>query len=297
MSKYRFLKDHPSEIEILQLSSANNVRTLTAPSINSDEFRAELLDLAPDILLIASWAEIIKQPTLSTGNHRVINCHGSLLPKYRGACPQIATIFNGDKKTGITFHLIDEGIDTGDILLQKELEVGPGETSIRLEERIASQFSECVVDLLRGFQNGSIAPKKQAGDASYVPKLSPSWSWIPWEARPAEIDRRMRALDGILPLATSLGQLPLAFEKGSVVDSSKALIKGNGINLFQIRDRLRPGTVLAVEPDKLFVCTQDSDSIVELSTPALVQSGKSTPSIRPGEHFVSFARPSILKSA
>ena len=297
LSKYRFLKDHPSEIEILQLANANSVRTLTAPSINSDEFRAELLDLSPDILLIASWAEIIKHSTLSLENLSAINCHGSLLPKYRGACPHIATIFNGDEKTGITFHLIDEGIDTGDILLQQEMEVKPRETSIQLEDRIANQFGESVVDLLRSFQNGAIVPQKQTGDPSYVPEQHPEWAWIPWEEDPVVIDRRIRALQGVFPLVTSDGQIAFGFETVEVLKTDEARINQNAFNLLRIRAQFCPGTVLAVDSDRVIVSTMNPDFVVELSLPVMVQSGQSPPVIRPGERFFSIPIHSILKSA
>ena len=297
LSKYRFLEGHPDEIELLQLAADNNVRTLTAPSINSREFQADLQTLSPDVLLIASWAEIIKPPILSTENVSVINCHGSLLPKYRGACPHIATIFNGDDKTGITFHLIDEGIDTGDVLLQQEIDVHPLETAIQLEQRIANQFGESVVELLHDFKNGAITPRKQTGVASYVPRQHPEWAWIPWEDDPVVIDRRIRALRGILPLVTSDGKLVIGFEEGKVVKASTRQTGERAFSLFRFRSHLRPGTVLAVDSDKVVVCTRIPDFVVHLRLPALVQNGQTPPVIRPGERFFSVAIDSILKSA
>ncbi|QDV83741.1 methionyl-tRNA formyltransferase [Planctomycetes bacterium TBK1r] len=297
LSRYRFLVDHPSEIELLQLAHDNHVRILTAPSINSDEFRSELLNLSPDVLLIGSWAEIIKQPVLSIAKERVINCHGSLLPKYRGACPQIATIFNGDKSAGITFHLIDEGIDTGHILRQQDVEVRPRDTAIQLDERIANRFGESVVELLCDFKNGAIVPQKQTGGASYVPKEHPEWAWIPWEEDPEVIDRRIRALHGILPLITSDGQLAFGFDEGEVVKSNTTRINGRAFNLFQIRSQLRPGTVLAVDSENVVVCTRNPDFVVQLKLPLIVQDGQTPPVIRPGERFFSIAVQNILKSA
>ena len=136
VKRYRFLEKHPAEIELLRLAKNNAIRILNAPSINSSQFLAEFDELEPHALQIGSWSEIIKPPTLqSLKGVPIINCHGSMLPKYRGACPCFATIFNGDLQTGMTIHLIDEGIDTGDILLQQKVDVEPGETAIELDTR------------------------------------------------------------------------------------------------------------------------------------------------------------------
>ena len=297
LERYSLLKQHPAEIELLRLAKENDISILTAPSINSHEFKTELLSLAPHVMLVAGWSEIIKPPILSTKNVIMINCHGSLLPRYRGACPYIATIFNGDKTTGFTFHLLDEGIDTGDILFQQEVNVGPDETAISLERRISRMFGESVVDLIRDLKSGTIVPQEQTGAASYVPRVQPEWTWIPWEEDPAVIDQRMRALCGVWPLATSLGGIVVGFEKGAVAYSNETRLDKAAFEMLDCFGRLFPGTVLSTDSEKTIVSTRNPDFVVELSLPAMVPTGESPPKIRPGNRFFSIATNSILKSA
>lgn len=301
LKRYRFLTEHPSEIELMRLAAKYQIRILTAPGINSSEFELELSEIKPHILLVGGWSEIIWPKILATPGLTAINCHGSLLPRYRGASPYVATIFNGDQKTGLTFHLIDEGIDTGDILRQKEFVVGKGETALQLERRMAENFGEAIVTLLCDLKSGKVVPKKQSGIPSYVPKYQPEWGWIPWGATPEVIDQRMRALQGFVPLATALRGQVLGFESGCVVRTTdsphrRALI-GLSKKTIAKNNTILPGEVLNDLPDKIIVATCNPAIHVELNKPVIMPSGTETPHIRPGDRFLSIACNSILKSA
>lgn len=297
LKHYRFLKEHPSEIELIRVANEHHVRILTAAGINSPQFKNELADLKPHILLVGGWSEIIKPEILATSGLTSINCHGSLLPKYRGACPYVATIFNGDRRTGITFHLIDEGIDTGDILLQKKFDVDNCETALQLERRMAEKFGESIIALLNGLKSGHICSKKQSGIPSYVSKHQPEWGWIPWEEDPKVIDRRMRALQGFLPLATSLRGQVVGFEKGRVTKLDEAQSDKSNFSVLQFPTRLAPGTVLKVDSEKLIVSTRNPVCVVELSLPAIVPGGQIPPVILPGTQLYSIECSGISRSA
>lgn len=303
LERYRFLTQHPSEIEMLQLANEHQIRILAAPSINSSEFKQELSEIKPHILLVGGWSEIIKPEILASAGLITINCHGSLLPKYRGACPYVATIFNGDQKAGLTFHLIDDGIDTGDILRQKEFVVEKDETALQLERRAAEKFGESVVPLLCDLKSGTVVPRKQSGIPSYVPKQQPEWGWIPWGADPKVIDQRIRALHGFIHIVTSLHGQVIAFESGRVIRTNcsagshteESLIGPSTLAI--TRNVNFPGEVLANLPDKIMVATRDPAVHVELDKPEIVLDGTDVPHIRTGDRFLSIACSSILKSA
>ena len=300
---YKALTEHPSQVEMLQLAEKHQIRILAAPGINSREFRNELSELKPHILLVGGWPEIISSEIVTMKGLISINCHGSLLPKYRGACPCVATIFNGDQNVGLTFHLIDDGIDTGDILRQRELVVENDETSLQLERRISEEFGKSVVPLLTDLKSGKVFPRKQSGIPSYVPKQQPEWGWIPWGADPKVIDQRIRALHGFIHIVTSLHGQVIAFESGRVIRTNcsagshteESLIGPSTLAI--TRNVNFPGEVLANLPDKIMVATRDPAVHVELDKPEIVLDGTDVPHIRTGDRFLSIACSSILKSA
>lgn len=295
--KYHFLRQHPSEIALLELAAEHELNLLGANSVNSPAFIKELQDLDPHILLIGGWSEIIKSPLLQLEDLAIINCHGSLLPKYRGACPILATIFNGDEVTGYTFHLIDEGVDTGDILFQRELKIQKDETTLRLNQRIASKFGETIIPLIQALKAGTIVPRKQTGNASYVPAQNPEWGWIPWEADPKIIDQRMRALQGFLPLATSVDNVVIGFESGQVVKLEHGFNLNCSLRQMSRYVGNRPGVVLESGPENILVTTVDPAFVVELKKPVFAPTLQEIPEIQPGTQFYSIACSGILKSA
>lgn len=300
LRRNRLLKEHPEEIELLRLATENEIRILNAPSINSSQFLVDFDELKPHALLIGSWSEIIKPPTLQTlKGVPIFNCHGSMLPKFRGACPCLATIFNGERHTGLTIHLIDEGIDTGDILLQQKVDVKPDETTIQLDRRISQKFGDAIVPLLLDLKAGKIVSRKQTGEASYVPSPNPEWGWIPWDLPHEIIDRRFRALHGHLPLVTSTKGVVIGFVKGRVVRSADNIqtSSNSSWSLGRTGTRLTSGTVIADTSDKFIVATIDQAWNVELMKPVVVPAHAKEPTIQPGDQFLSLASDSILKSA
>jgi len=118
-----FLKDTLWPDQLTTLIKANGIKEIQAESVNSPAFLREIRALKADVLLIGSWGEILKKNAIISPKIACINCHPSLLPKHRGPNPYASAIIYGETKTGITFHLVDEGIDTGAVLLQKEIPI------------------------------------------------------------------------------------------------------------------------------------------------------------------------------
>jgi methionyl-tRNA formyltransferase len=119
-----------------------------------------------DVMVTAAYGQILSQKILDIPKYGVVNVHASLLPKYRGAAPIQWSIINGDKVTGITTMLTERGVDCGDILLQKETEILPNETSGELFERLSQMGGEVLVATLNGLAKGTITPRKQDNDAA-----------------------------------------------------------------------------------------------------------------------------------
>ena len=140
---------------------------------NNLEFRAQLEALAPDVILIVAYGRIIPKWMLDLPRLGNINLHGSLLPKYRGAAPIQWAVANGEPLTGVTTMRIDEGLDTGDMLLQQQMAVAPDQTSEDVYPRLAEMGAALMVETLEGLEAGTIVPRKQDdSEATHAPILT-----------------------------------------------------------------------------------------------------------------------------
>jgi methionyl-tRNA formyltransferase len=161
--------------------------------IRAPEVQHLLESLSPDFIVIIAYGQIIPARLLSIPKHGWINLHASLLPKYRGAAPINWAIVNGETKTGLTTMLIDAGMDTGDILLQRELEIGPAETAHELAARMSEAGAPLIEETLRGLAAGKIIPHPQNhATATLAPILKKENGRIDWHCPAQEIYNRMR---------------------------------------------------------------------------------------------------------
>lgn len=159
--------------------------------IRRPEAVAALADLQPDAMVVVGYGQIIPQSVIDIPPHGIINVHASLLPKYRGAGPVQWAIANGETRTGVTTMRIDAGLDTGDMLLKAESEIGPDETAAELGARLAAMGAALLVETLQRLE--SIVPEKQdPAQATYAPLIKKEDGLIDWR-RPAQaIHNRVR---------------------------------------------------------------------------------------------------------
>ncbi|MBZ5527932.1 MAG: methionyl-tRNA formyltransferase [Acidobacteriia bacterium] len=163
--------------------------------IRRPEAREFLEQIAPDVVAIIAYGQIIPEELLRIPRHGWINLHASLLPKYRGAAPINRAILNGETRTGLTTMRIDAGMDTGEMLLRQEMEIGPEETAPELAARMAEAGKTLMAETLRGLRDGRIVPRAQdAGTATNAPLLRREEGRIRWEMGAREIFNRMRGL-------------------------------------------------------------------------------------------------------
>jgi methionyl-tRNA formyltransferase len=154
-----------------------------------------LRGLGVDAMVVVGYGQIIPQSVIDLAPLGIINVHASLLPKYRGAGPIQWSIVNGETRTGVTTMRIDAGLDTGDMLLKAETEIGPDETAVELGKRLADMGAGLLVETLAGLQAGTIVAEKQDGSlATYAPLLKKEDGRIDWTQTAAAIHNRARGL-------------------------------------------------------------------------------------------------------
>lgn len=138
-----------------------NLPEIDARGVNTEDFRKKLLKLNPDIILVGSWGERFEKATYSIPKIATINAHPSLLPKYRGPNPYFWVIKNQEQISGVTFHLIDDGYDSGAILAQEEVKIFPSDTGESLKQRTVLMARGVVCELLKALSEDIIIPLQQ----------------------------------------------------------------------------------------------------------------------------------------
>ena len=161
--------------------------------IRAPEFQPILEQLAPDAIVIIAYGQIIPARLLTIPKLGWINLHASLLPKYRGAAPINWAIVNGERITGITTMRIDAGMDTGDMLLQQEISIGPKETAPELTARMSEAGAPLILETLLGLQSAAITPRPQNhAQATTAPLLKKEDARIDWQLPAQQIYNRIR---------------------------------------------------------------------------------------------------------
>jgi methionyl-tRNA formyltransferase len=159
----------------------------------NEELQSRLREIAPDAIIVVGYGRIIPKWMLDLPRHGNINLHASLLPKYRGAAPIQWAIANGEKVTGVTTMRIDEGLDTGDILLQQEFAIEDDDTSETLAPKLSAIGAELMIETLRHLQAGTIKPKPQSNaEATLAPILTKEDGRIDFHRTAQEIYNRLR---------------------------------------------------------------------------------------------------------
>lgn len=164
--------------------------------LRSPEASKLISGIRPDVSIVIAYGQIIPRPLLEIPRLGWINLHASLLPKYRGAAPVQRAILAGERRTGVTIMRIDAGLDTGPILGQVQIEIGPDETAAQLLSRMSEMGAPLMIETLRKLERGEIAPMPQDDSASTLaPPVRKEEGLIDWREPAAAIYNRIRAFD------------------------------------------------------------------------------------------------------
>jgi len=181
---------------VKELALAAGIPVLQPTRVRTAEFLEELRGYRPDLMVVTAYGRILPGPVLNLPPLGTINVHGSLLPRYRGAAPVQWAVLNGDPETGITIMQMDEGMDTGDILLPGSLAIAPDDTAGTLAVKMADLGGRLLIEALERLKSGNLPPLKQDESlATPAPPLSKELSEIDWRGSAREISCRIRGLD------------------------------------------------------------------------------------------------------
>ena len=192
--KGRGQKMAPSPVKELALQYG--IIPLQPEKVREVSFVEAIQKLKPDLFVVVAFGQILPKVLLEIPRFGAINVHASLLPRYRGAAPIAWAILRGEKMTGITTILMDEGMDTGDILMQVEIPIEEGDTAETLQEKLSSLGAPLLIETIERMKAGSISVLPQdPTKATYAPQMKKEDGRIDWKKGAEEIDRQVRAFN------------------------------------------------------------------------------------------------------
>lgn len=178
---------------VKKLALQHNLFLLQPEDVNSHQTIAILRQLKPDLITVVAYGQILSSEILEIPLYGCINVHASLLPSYRGAAPIQWAIIKGEKTTGVTTMLMDEGMDTGDILLQKSISIEESDTAATLHDKLAVLGGNLLIETITRLKKGKLIPTPQDDSkASYAPMLTKEDGKIEWTRTSEEIHNLIR---------------------------------------------------------------------------------------------------------
>ncbi|MFA5527153.1 MAG: methionyl-tRNA formyltransferase [Peptostreptococcales bacterium] len=234
---------------VKELALQHGIRVMQPITARDEEFIKEIERLDPDSIVVAAYGNILPKRLLDIPKYGCINIHGSLLPRYRGAAPIHWAVIEGEEVTGVTIMYMEEGLDTGDMLLKSEVKIG-NKTTGELHDILAEMGADLVVKALKDIENGRIVrePQKEE-ESSYASMLNKEMGQIDWSKKAETIEALIRGLN----------PWPLAYTK----------YRGTMMKVFEaeLTDKLstgqKSGEILAVSDEGIEVATQDKNLLIK----------------------------------
>jgi methionyl-tRNA formyltransferase len=230
------------------VAEARGVPILQPRRVRDEEAQDALRRLAPQLQVVVAFGQILPRSVIDIAPRGTVNVHASLLPKLRGAAPIQWAIANGEAKTGVSTMLIDEGLDTGPVLLQRTITIGPGVTSADLEPRLARLGADVLAETVRGLSDGLLQPTPQDHErATLAPLLKKEDGHLDWGRSARDLDCRIRGFHPWPGSFTSLGGRLLKVKRARPVEPTGGDTGGG------------PGTIVGLGADGLVVaCGEES---------------------------------------
>ena len=228
---------------VKECALSHGIPVLQPVKIKEPEAVAELKKYPADIFVVAAFGQLLTEEILTMPKFGCINIHASLLPAYRGAAPIQRVIINGEEKTGVTIQQMAKGLDTGDMLLKKEISIDPKETGGSLHDKLSAAGAELIVEALSKIEKGEVVPEKQDDALScYAKKLDKAMGLIDFDQNAVSIERLIRGLN----------PWPSAY----------TLYKGKTLKIWEadvvpLEKKEEPGTVVFVAKDFFDIATKE----------------------------------------
>jgi methionyl-tRNA formyltransferase len=234
---------------VKELALGHGLKVFQPNDVNTPEFVATLSSLKPDLIVVVSFRQILKKGVIQVPQKGVINVHPSLLPRYRGRANIAWAIINGETKTGVTVHYIDEKIDTGPIVVQKEVEIRFEDTVNTVLDRVTQLYPVALEEALQKVKGGFKGTPQTSENASYYGRRYPKDGAIDWNKSAMSIYNLIRAVTHPYPGAfTSLGQKKVFLWEATPIEDS---VQGAAV-----------GTVVEAAEGKGFVVATGSGKLL-----------------------------------
>jgi methionyl-tRNA formyltransferase len=194
---------------VKELAVSKGIPIYQPATLRNEEALLQLQEWAPELIVVVAYGKILPPQILHLPPMGCVNVHASLLPFYRGAAPIQWAVINGETESGVTTMLMDEGVDTGDILLQERTPIPEEETSGELYDRLSRMGAALLVETLEQLKEGRIRPVPQKGESCYAPMLSREVSVVDWNNSATVIHNQIRGLQPWPMASTRLGDKAL----------------------------------------------------------------------------------------
>jgi methionyl-tRNA formyltransferase len=231
---------------VKEAAAAHGIIVHQPEKFNTRSFRAVLESLSPDIIAVVAYGKIFRRKALALPRLGCVNVHASLLPRYRGVAPVNWAIMNGETETGVTTILMDEGVDTGDMILSRSTSIGEDETAGELLEKLAGLGAEVLAQTCDLIADGRARPIAQdhAG-ASHAPKLSKQDGRIRWDRPALQVHNHIRGVTPWPGATAVFGGHPVKIRGSRLADTPAAA----------------PGTVIGIDSENGILVSCDSGSV------------------------------------
>lgn len=277
---YACIRDILVPDALLSIMRTHNIRDINAEKANSIEFKQEIQKLAPDVIIVGAWGEILRQDIINLPKVACINCHPSYLPAHRGSNPYVSVLMAGEKETGITFHLMTPEIDAGDILLQEKVSISNSDNAGSLKKKCAFTAKRMVPVLLNRLEKAELIPIKQdESKASYYRAVNEDDVIINWSEPAETTHNRIRAFSPKTGCYTRYGNDFLFIRSSEIVNLNTPVLSPGKI----LEKRGAALLVATGTPDKAIL----ADQITVYGFLSRLWSGQYIKhKIQPGEHLL-----------